>query len=316
MEQISSNVPPQFVNWLIVEYLAVRFNYLSREAWAEWVTAGKVHRNGQLCTLETVVTSGDVVTCAMPEWSQPFANLDYQIVYEDEWLLGINKPPHLRVHSGGKFLKMNLIYQLKFEHQPPYPDADLINRLDAGTSGVVLVGKNREAIQKLSQMFWVQEVKKEYAAVVHGVPAEKTGRITFPIGKVPGTKVRFGTTNATNHKEASTRYEVMETAGEKFAWLTLWPETGRTHQLRVHTAALGHPMVGDVLYRSVDDPQFWHWCSHPEEFADTALITRQALHCTQTSFVHPITGEMCVISAAVAPDMVQMWEKIKHEQLA
>lgn len=309
---ISSNVPSQFVRWNIVDYLATRFNYLPAERWRAWVEAGRVARNGTVCTAETIVTSGDLIRCALPDWEQPPANLNYAIIYEDEWLLGVNKPAGLRVHSGGQFLKMNLMYQLKYVHEPAYPAAELVNRLDADTSGVVLVGKGAEVVREMGRLFAAQQVHKGYLALVVGVPAAAEGVIDMPIGKVPHTRVRYGVGDGVKGaKPAVTRYAVEEAFGEGYALVRAWPETGRTHQIRVHLAAVGHPIVGDKLYRSHTEAEFMHWCQRPEAAADADLIGRQALHCGWTEFIHPFTGKTTKIEAPLAKDFAALIERLR-----
>jgi 23S rRNA pseudouridine1911/1915/1917 synthase len=313
---ISSTVPPQFVDWNIVDYLTVRFSYLTAAGWRAWVAQGHVQRNGVVCTPETMVTRGDLVACKLPEWEQPDANLDYQIIYEDEWMLGINKPPNLRVHSGGLFLKMNLMFQLREHHDPPYPNTDLINRLDAYTSGLVLVGKDRSFIKEMGALFADKQVQKGYTAVVHGLPPEQSGVIDQPIGLVDGSKMRYwvddNTLPLSKIRDARTRYAVIESFGDRYATVELWPETGRTHQLRVHMAALGHPLIGDLLYLTHnDDEAFVFWRENPSEAPDVTLISRQALHCGWNEFVHPRTGELLRLEAPLWPDMVALQDQLR-----
>lgn len=315
---ISSNVPPPFVDWNIVDYLTVRFSYLRAEEWREWVAQGNVQRNGTVCTVDTIVTRGDLVACKLPEWEQPEANLDYKIIYEDTWMLGINKPPNLRVHSGGLFLKMNLMFQLREHHDPPYPDSDLINRLDAYTSGLVLVGKDRSFIKEMGALFAEKQVVKGYTAVVHGVPAQKSGVIDLPIGQVIDSRVRYwiddGTLPLKKIRTARTHYEVTESYGDTFATVNLWPETGRTHQLRVHLAALGHPLVGELLYiTDRDDEAFVFWRENPSEAPDYDLIGRQALHCAWNEFVHPRTAVSLRLEAPLWPDIVALQNQLRQQ---
>ena len=309
--QISSNVPPPFIDWNIVQYLTIRFGYLKAEQWHDWVAQGNVLRNGEPCTPDTIVTNGDRITCELPDWEQPEANLDYEIIYEDEWMLGINKPPNLRVHSGGLYLKQNLMFHLREYHEPPYPDVDLINRLDAYTSGLVLVGKDRDFIKEMGVLFAEKQVRKGYTAVVHAIPLQKSGVIELPIGQVVGSKMRYwvpdDTLSLTKIRDARTRYEVVETIGEQYALVNLWPETGRTHQLRVHMAALGHPLLGDLLYLTHDDDEaFVFWRENPSESPDYDLIQRQALHCRWNEFTHPRMGETMRLEAPLWPDMVAL----------
>ena len=161
----------------------------------------------------------------------PDVNYDYRIVYEDEWLLGINKPGNLRVHSRGMFSRANLIYHLRRVHVPPYPEASLINRLDADTSGVVLVARHKEALRLMAEQFRNQTVAKEYLAVVLGIPSEHEATISLPLGPVPGGKLkhRQGVREEGGGKTAVTRYRLQTSLGPGYALLRLQPETGNNN---------------------------------------------------------------------------------------
>ena len=133
---------PYFHQKPLLDYLAGRFTYQSRDIWQVRLEAGDVTCNGRSATPQQIVRQGDVIACDLPEPPLPDVNLDYQIVYEDEWLLAVNKPGNLKVHGHGRFIQANLIYQLRHSHTPPYPEATLINRLDKDTSGIVLLARD------------------------------------------------------------------------------------------------------------------------------------------------------------------------------
>ncbi len=303
---VSSKVPAQFKQVPIVAYLAARFTYLSADEWRERVENGRLTRNAHPCTPDTLVTQGDIITYHMPETDEPPPQLEYTILYEDDWLLGINKPGNLLVHAKGRFVRENLIYQLRTYHDPPLPAVNLINRLDKETSGVILLAKDKETLRRMSRQFAMGEVTKTYLAIVHGVPTPASGTISLPIGKVdaPGKGDHFGI-DEVRGKTAVTHYETLQTCKihhrgheereEEIALLRLTPKTGRTHQLRVHTKALGHPIVGDKRYGVVDE------LIRTQDGA--LLLKRQALHCAATSFQHPHTGEECLIEAPLPTDM-------------
>ncbi|NJN54830.1 MAG: RluA family pseudouridine synthase [Anaerolineae bacterium] len=247
--QVSSKVTAAYKQTAVLDYLAGRFTYRSRAEWLDLVAHGRVTRNGQPCTVDTIVTQGDVVGCDLPDMPLPEKfDFNYQIVYEDDWLLGINKPGHLLVHDKRQFAQANLIYHLRVLHQPPHPEAKLANRLDKDTSGVVLAARDSQTLQMMQQLFAGQQVQKEYLALVRGVPTPAAGVIDLPVDRLhslPGV-YRFGVVEG--GKTAVTHYETVQTFGEQFALLRLFPKTGRTHQLRVHLQAIGHTIVGDVLY--------------------------------------------------------------------
>jgi len=308
--EISSKVPTGFKNALIVDYLSARFTYFSAEKWAELVKNGRLSHNNQSCTLETRLRQGDTVTYNMPDPDPP-EDLDVGIVYEDEWLLGVNKPPNFRVHSKGRFVTENLIYYLRYQHDPAFPEADLVNRLDANTSGVVVLARDKETLRQMSDYFRTGQVEKTYWAVVVGQPTPAKGVIELPLGKVPGSKTaRQQVMDEGEGKTAVTHYQTIETLGADHALVQLQPKTGRTHQLRVHMAAIGHPLVGDALYQ-MDDAKFLHWVENGRSISQIPHLQRQALHSATTQFTHPVTGKTCIFSAPLPDDMVRLIEELK-----
>ncbi|KAA3657492.1 MAG: RluA family pseudouridine synthase [Chloroflexi bacterium] len=296
---VSSKVPAQFKQVPIIEYLAARFTYLSVDEWRERVENGRLTHNTLPCTTNTIVTQGDIVTYHMPDPDKP-PQLEYTVLYEDDWLLGINKPGTLLVHAKGRYVRENLIYQLRTYHNPPLPHVNLVNRLDKETSGVIMLAKDKETLRHMSRQFAIGDVTKTYLAIVHGTPSPASGTIDLPIGKVdaPSKGNHFGI-DAVRGKTAVTHYETLHTCkihhGEEISLLQLTPKTGRTHQLRVHTKALGHPIVGDKRY-GIDDERI-------REENGRLLLERQALHCAATSFQHPHTGETCLIEAPMPDDI-------------
>lgn len=256
--------------------------------------------NGRITTPQQIVRQGDVVACDLPEPPLPDVNLDYQIVYKDEWLLGVNKPGNLKVHGHGRFLQANLIYQLRYNHSPPYPEATLINRLDKNTSGVVLLARDGDTLREVQIQFVNRTVEKTYLAVVHGIPKWTVREIDLPIGRLPSAEgvYRFGVVE--EGKPAQTVVELIRPFPPHFALVRLTPKTGRTHQLRVHLAALGHPIVGDTLY-TLSDAQFLAQFAGGGQ-VDTPL-PRQALHCAQTIIWHPQQKRPLAINAPLAHDI-------------
>ena len=313
--KVSSKVPPQLRQKPITDYLADRFTYLPAETWADFVRQGRVSCNDIPCDLETLVSPGNVITCDLPDFTPPNVNLDYTIIYEDLWLLGVNKPGGLRVHSMGKYVTANLIYHLRHQHDPPYPEVHLVNRLDADTSGVVLLARDKDTVREMGEQFQAGRVVKEYVAVVAGVPALTEGEIDLPIGKVSGSKVknRQGVIEGDGGKTAVTRYQLLKPLGQDHALLKLQPKTGRTHQLRLHLAAIGHPIVGDALY-TMDDDEYLAWCQQRQPAEAMMGMNRQALHCQLTRFVHPITAVGCTLTALLPADISQLIARLVVER--
>lgn len=172
------------------------------------------------------------------------------ILYQDDSVLIINKPAGLPVHKGvgGGVTLTDYLDDLRFGlKQLP----QLAHRLDRDTSGCLVLGRTPEALRRLGKLFAANQVQKTYWAVVQGQPPEQTGRIVAPLLRVQGTEGGFGFRMAVDAKgqDAATTYRVLgQSADGALSWLELCPETGRTHQLRVHCAHIGCPIIGDDKY--------------------------------------------------------------------
>jgi 23S rRNA pseudouridine1911/1915/1917 synthase len=306
----SSKVPESCREMSVLAYLTTRFTYLTESTWSELVQEGRISCNGSRCEVSATVRPGDSISCNLPDFDAPVVNFDYDILYEDEWLLAVNKPPGLRVHSSGKFVNANLIYHLRHVHQPAYPEANLINRLDTDTSGLVLLARDKMVLSQLMRQFAEGLVVKEYLAVVSGRPCPANGTINLPIGPVPNARVpRFGIDSAQG-KTAVTHYRTVRHLTDHFTLLELKPETGRTHQLRVHLAALGHPLAGDALY-TMNDHDYLDW--RLNKSATPTTLPRQALHSHRLHFSHPVGQTLCTLTAPLAPDIAQFIKDMTGE---
>lgn len=308
---VSSKVTQHYKQVLIVDYLASRFTYRPQEEWLAFVQNGRISVNNKISTAATLVTQGDLVRCDLPDPPIPAdVNFDYSIIYEDEWFIAANKPGNLRVHDSRQYAQANLIYLIREKHEPPYPEASLINRLDRDTSGVIILARDTETLKLIQEAFKTQQVKKEYLALVAGIPASTNGVIDLPISKMksPFGVHRYGV-DEENGKTAVSHYETVQTFGSQYALLKLQPQTGRTHQLRVHLHAIGHPIVGDKLYH-MSDEAFLDWVQTRQPLPNE-LIARQALHCIRNSFVHPYTNKSLTLEAPLPKDFQDLLSQIK-----
>lgn len=284
------------------DYLAERFTYFDRETWIEKIEKGKVTIDNRTASAGDTVTKKQMITYDAGDFEEPDADLSYSIIYEDSWLFAVNKPGNLLIHRAGRSFRNNLIYQLRSVRTPRYPDAHSIHRIDRNTSGIVLIAKNSRVQSEMSRQFRERKVRKQYVALVHGVPAPSLRQIDSPLKK----DVRFTAapkfTVEPAGKEAHTRIDSCEAIGKQFAQLEISPLTGRTHQIRVHCAYAGHPLVGDSLYGS--DLCFATLLQKKTvEPGNSRTGRRHALHCRTLLFYHPYLKRICTIEAPVPRDM-------------
>lgn len=284
----SSKIPTNVRNPVpAAEYLAGRFTYHSLPQWAQIIAEGRVCINGAPCREGGCVQANDTVSYDPGEFEEPAADLSYSIIYEDDWVIGVNKPGNLLVHRAGRSFRGNLAYQLRSVHDPAYPNCHPVHRLDRETSGTVLVAKDSEQSAVFGKLFAGGGVTKTYKAAVAGQPDFKTPFvIDAPISadKECTTPCRFKTDE--NGKPARTVIEEVKYFDCGASLLTVKPVTGRTHQIRVHLAFAGYPVLGDKVYGAAG----------PD-------MPRQALHCESLSFIHPHTNAPCAITAELPRDI-------------
>ena len=301
-----STVPHSYSGCTIVEYLSRRFTYHSVDEWNDLVINQNILLNGEVCPVDRTVANKDSVTYNLEAYTEPVANLNYSIIYEDEWILAVDKPTNLLVHRAGKAFTHNLVYQLRTVRPGGNEDIQIVNRLDRETSGIVLCAKSSAIAQKFGELFSGRNADKMYIALVNGIPDPATMRIDKPIGKDTGSAFSYKfCIDAGAGKESVTDLELISAVGTAHALIFARPQTGRTHQIRVHCASIGHPIVGDRLY-SLSEEEYTsiQAGSATELFADRLLMDRQALHCCQLSFVHPFTQQPIQIAAPIASDIL------------
>ena len=214
---------------------------------------------------------------------QPPAEGPWQPVYQDDYLLVVDKPAGLLTVPGrGEHLQDCLIHRV----QRHFPDALIVHRLDMDTSGLVLLGRGAAMQRALSELFMKRQVDKQYEALVHGCPAEHQGEINLPLSTDWPRRPRQQV-DMLRGKPSQTLYRVMgplNLLAQGLNRLALVPLTGRSHQLRVHCLAMGHPIAGDPLYG--------------DAAADAGVAGRLMLHATQLTFVHPVTGQSLALTSA------------------
>jgi 23S rRNA pseudouridine1911/1915/1917 synthase len=284
--------------------LADRFPHESRTAVAAWIAEGRVTVDGAALAGKTRVRGGErVVVDVPPPRPADLVPEDraLSILFEDDALLVLDKPAGLTVHPGSGRKDGTLANALVFHlrNLPTAFGADrpgIVHRLDKDTSGVLVVAKTDPAHRALARAFAAREVKKEYLAVVHGRVEAEAGRIDLPLGRSSAGRTRMAV-RETGGRAASTGWKVEERLPAHTV-VRCFPVTGRTHQIRVHWRAQGHPIVHDPLYG---------WRSSPGD-ADAG---RLMLHAHRIAFAHPTSGEAVAFEAPVPADFAAGIEALR-----
>jgi len=295
-------------------YLSERHPEISRARWQEWIAAGQVRVNGQPVYKPAYrLQSGDVVDYTLPPDRPPDYDLTPEaipvpIVYEDAHLMVVNKPRGLTVHPApghphGTLVNALLAHSLQLaQGRAPFRPG-IVHRLDKDTTGLLLVAKTDFAHARLSEALKHHAIERRYLALVWGVPKRTQFSVDLPIGVHPVHRQKMaaldeGAVRAGKARPARTHFTVQRT-WRHFALLHARLETGRTHQVRVHASAVGHPVVGDPLYGGVRKPP--RDC--PPALADALeQLQGQLLHAAEIAFVHPVTNEPMAFRAPLPDD--------------
>ena len=271
---------------ILKKHLGLSGTVVRRVKWLpEGILLDGVRVNTRVCPHEGQVLS---VQLSDPERRSGIlpAPGEVDIVYEDEDVIVLNKAPGLSVHPGPGHFSDTLGNFLLYYYDQSGQECDFhpVHRLDRGTSGLMVAAKHPHAQEVLKNQLHTEDFRREYLAVCEGVPSPAEGTVDAPLGPKPGSLVEQWVTP--EGKSARTHYRVLE-VNKGRALLHLKLDTGRTHQIRVHMAHLGHPLTGDFLYGTEDHD----------------LIPRPALHSAFLSFRHPVSGEKLNFSIPLPKDM-------------
>jgi 23S rRNA pseudouridine1911/1915/1917 synthase len=285
------------------KFLAERLPDVSRSAVQRLLAQGQVTVNSELVKASYKVQAGDRVVVHLPSRQEPqlvAEEIPLTLVYEDEHLLVVDKPAGMVVHpapghSGGTLVNALLAYVPELaatDSQRP----GIVHRLDRDTSGLILVARNERVRRALQRLFKERQVTKAYLALLHGDLQPAWGRIEAPIGRDPRHRQRMAV--LPGGREALTEYHVREQLAHegvrvtgRYSLVEAQPHTGRTHQIRVHFASIGHPVVADDVYGRRDS---------------SLPLDRQFLHAWRLSFRHPVTRERMQLEAPLPQDLEEV----------
>ena len=251
--------------------------------------ANKIYLNSLPTYTKKSVTVGDTVSVLIDfeedNSNIVASNIPLNIIYEDDYLLVLNKPANIAIHPSILHFDNSLSNGVKFyfDKLGLKKKIRIVNRLDRNTSGIVILAKNEYIQECLIKQMKTNEFKKEYLAIAKGILESKSGTLNFPIARKEGSIIER--TVSSDGDSAITHYDVVKEFNN-LSLVHIVLETGRTHQIRVHFSHIGHPILGDTLYGS------------PSE-----LINRQALHSYKLTFIHPVTKKELILESSLPNDI-------------
>jgi 23S rRNA pseudouridine1911/1915/1917 synthase len=279
-------------------WLAAQLPDLSRTRIKALVDGGRVSVNGAACKAARRLKAGERVEVVIPPNAQeemvPEA-IPLAIVFEDAHLLVVDKPAGMVTHPGAG-RSTGTLAAAALAHAPEIAGVGgprrpgIVHRLDKGTSGLIVLAKTRRAYDALTAQLQQRTMSRRYLCLAHGAIAPHDGMIDAPIARDPRSRVRMAVARAGTGKRALTRFRVLERFGG-YTYLECRLETGRTHQIRVHLASLGHPLVGDLTYGAKPARQ---QDTLPADLVEG--LGGVALHAAGLTFLHPATGEAVELS--------------------
>ena len=300
------------------QYMASRFSDYSRTFIKKLMAEGYVTVNGKPVKPSHVPRPGDRVVVRVPmmlgEAVEP-EDIALDVIYEDDWIIILNKPPDMVVHPSkghqyGTLVNAVAYHCKQLSQRGGELRPGVVHRLDRDTSGVIAFVKDESVHERIAEQFADRSVEKEYLAICEGRVELDSDVVDAPIGR----HVRGHDKMAIRHdtgKEASTVYQVVERLGA-FTVVRCFPHSGRTHQIRVHLQHIGHPVVCDTAYGRRDAIYPSDLTGEEHQPSEEPLLARQALHARRLTIHHPVLDRSMTFEAEVAPDMMALIEALRR----
>jgi len=329
-------VPPEAAGQRLDHFIATQLEGVSRSRVQLLLDQGDVLVNGEHAKASLKLRGGEMILITGEPHPAPLRatpqDIPLDVVYEDKYLAVINKPAGMMVHAGAGetedarnsntlvnalLFRFNSLSSTGGELRP-----GIVHRLDKETSGLIVVAKNDAAHAKLGELFSSRQIRKTYIALVHGRVEREKGSVTASVSRDPVRRTRMTTKPAENSRTAISHYEVvqrLETRFGKFSLVRVRIETGRTHQIRVHMASLGHPVVGDTLYGapgllSVQGQLqvVISKAARRKNAPERLKLDRNFLHAARLEFTHPVTAKPLELEAPLPAELTDFLARINE----
>jgi 23S rRNA pseudouridine1911/1915/1917 synthase len=276
----------------LLSHLASLYPHSTSEAWQQKLNNGEVTLNGVTSTGNESVISGQILVWNRPPWIEPDAPQHFEVLFDDSHLLAVNKPSGLPTLPGGGFLENTLLRLV----QTQFPNANPVHRLGRATSGIVLFAKTPQAAANLEANWNSPKIQKIYRALAQNIAERDAYEILTPIGLVPHPRLGSVWAASPNGKPSMSLAKVISrnpsnTTNTGTTTFEVTLHSGRPHQIRIHLASIGHPLVGDPLYGLAGQPL--------ENLPGLPGDGGYFLHAQFLKFHHPITGEQINLEAAL-----------------
>ena len=304
--QLGKPIHEDFSNIRLDDYLGKHFLFMSRTAWKKAI-ADKVLVNQAVRKGSYRLRENDVIHYFSPESEEPSVDKAIRILWEEAGVIAVYKPSNLPIHEGGAY-NMNTFCQVLAEEKGP--EWSPVHRLDRETSGLVLCANTTELRNDLSESLRTHAMEKTYFAIGIGETDKEKWVVEQPIGLSEESALRTKQAVRPDGAYSLTDFEVLERK-KGFTLLKVKPKTGRTHQIRVHSAWSGLPLVGDKKY-CPDESVILEYFEKgfTEHTKENVYFDRLCLHATNLKFKHPVSGEECNIESPFPSDMLEIWESL------
>lgn len=306
IEEFKAEYMPGEETLRIDRFLGRRLEQVSRSYLQKLVRDGAILVNGKPVKSSYKVENGDRIRLEIPDAVEPEIEaepMDLDILYEDSDIILINKPKGMVVHPAAGHYSGTLVNGLMAHCRNELSGINgvmrpgIVHRIDMDTTGVLIVCKNDRAHNAVAEQLKVHSITRKYYAIVHGLLKEDTGTINAPIGRHPVDRKKMSI-NEKNGKEAVTHYRVLRRF-RRFTFVECQLETGRTHQIRVHMASIGHPLLGDQVYGPSKVP--------------FSGLQGQTLHAGVLGIIHPSTGEYMEFTAPLPEYFEALLKKLETD---